>query len=90
MNKEASAAIIQVLLEHGGKVYRFGREGYGIRSSMSVYYREESLSPVITHVTTGSLKPVKHDYWLKSYGLTSWAIESKLSPRFCESILKYR
>ena len=52
-------------------IWRFGKEGYGKKSSLCRYYREECAGPLeITHINGNMI-------WLRAYGLTSWAIERK-------------
>jgi len=82
MKSITSNVIILVLLNKGGIVYRFAT-GYGVPSDMATYIKEETSKPSITHVNTGTgnLRGLRFHYWLKSYGLTSWCITSKIHPK---------
>lgn len=77
MNKILISSIIALLIEEG-TVYRFGKEIYGVESTIKEYIKKEG--PVIITHWTRSPSDKKYNYWLKSYGLDSWLIESSLSP----------
>ena len=51
-------------------IWRFGKEGFGKRSTIERYQAEEQLELEVTHID-GNLA------WLKSYGLVSWAKEQR-------------
>lgn len=51
-------------------IWRFGKEGYGKRSTITRYRAEEQVKLEVTHID-GKLA------WLKSYGLVSWAKEQR-------------
>ena len=86
MKKLSPFVILPILLGRGpygaGIVYKF-KGGIGMQSNITEYFKEETLKPVITHVTTGTgnLKGLRYSYWLSSYGLTGWCVSSKLNPR---------
>ena len=54
-------------------VWRYGKKGHAKRSTLLQYQKEEQETPEITYVD-GKLS------WLKSHGLTSWAIENPRPP----------
>ena len=54
------------------KIWRFGEEQYGKRSTKKAYQDEEQKELEITHYDDSG------NAWLKSYGLTSWMIEPEI------------
>lgn len=52
-------------------IFRFDESSAGRRSTLDRYKHEEQSIPEITHKSEDSLGVC---YWLKSYGLVSWAI----------------
>jgi competence protein ComGF len=58
-----------------GQLYLFGKKNYGIKKNVSDYGNEGMILES-THMNHNP-KTGKPIYWLKSYGLDSWAIITK-------------
>jgi hypothetical protein len=60
-----------------GKLLKYKAGDYGRKADIKDYFKEEGEVLYVTHFFSNAHN---FTYWLKSYGLTDWAIDSNLPP----------